>query len=226
MDKKRLNKQQYAYQVLRTRILDGTYAPGYRIVINQIANELSLSAIPVREAIRQLEADGLIEYKPYSGAVVTPIDENEYVEAMTVLAVTEGYATALSAQGFSRDKLSELHETNERMERALKDYDFATFAALNRTFHEEIYTECENRYLIEQIEQTWNRLDSIRRQGAVFIPQRAEKSIAEHRQLLTLIEQERPFDEIETHARQHKMNTVDYFNRRKGKKEFFTHFLS
>ncbi|MDQ7864069.1 GntR family transcriptional regulator [Peribacillus frigoritolerans] len=77
--------------------MDGTYGSGQRIIIDQTAKELSLSPIPVREAIRQLESDGLIQYKPYSGAVVTSINESEYIETLSVLSLLEGYAAALSS---------------------------------------------------------------------------------------------------------------------------------
>lgn len=219
MNRKKLNKQQYVYQTLRTNILDGSYSPGYRIVIDQVARELGVSAIPVREAIRQLEADGLIEYRPYSGAVVTPIDENEYIETLTVLAVTEGYATALSAQFFPDEALSELKEANDRMQEALEQYDFMQFSTGNRTFHERIYAHCPNNYLIEHIKQTWSRLDSIRRQGAAFIPGRAVESIREHKTIIRMIREKQPFAKIEAFARQHKMNTVTYFHQLKEKNE-------
>ncbi|WP_093231216.1 GntR family transcriptional regulator [Thermoflavimicrobium dichotomicum] len=210
-----VNKQQYAYQILRSRILDGTYSPGYRIVISQIAKELSLSAIPVREAIRQLEADGLIEYKQYSGAVVTPIDEQKYVETLSVLAVMEGYATALSSLAFPFERIAKLQDLNEAMKKALKEFDFVRFGQLNRTFHDQIYEYCQNQYLIENIRQTWSRLDSIRRMGSLFIPVRAKQSVQEHDQLISMLKNQRPFDEIERFAREHKMNMVKFFNHMK-----------
>ncbi|PTX64603.1 GntR family transcriptional regulator [Melghirimyces profundicolus] len=209
MEKKTsLNKQQYAYQILRSRILDGTYSPGYRLVINQIAKEMSLSAIPVREAIRQLEADGLIQYKPYSGAVVTPIDKNQYLETLSTLAVLEGYATALSSQCFPIDKIVELQKINERMKDSLEEFDFVRFGNLNSEFHDRICSRCNNQYLLENIRNTQNRLDSIRRMGSAFKPVRVKQSIEEHDELIRMLRESRPFGEIESFARGHKMNTV------------------
>ncbi|GAB6891676.1 hypothetical protein JCM14450A_26820 [Geobacillus stearothermophilus] len=71
METKAKNKTQLAYEYILSRIENGVYGPGYRVVIGQIARELGLSSIPVREAIRQLEAEGLVEFKPYTGAVVS-----------------------------------------------------------------------------------------------------------------------------------------------------------
>jgi DNA-binding GntR family transcriptional regulator len=210
-----VSKHQYAYNVLRSRVLDGTYFPGYRIVIDQIAKELSLSAIPVREAIRNLEADGLIEYIPYKGAVVTQINENEYVETLTTLAVLEGYATRLSSQSIPNKKIADLQRINNLMLEAVEEFDFTQFGTLNRSFHNLIYEFCENRYITETIHQTQKRLDSIRRTGSAFLPIRPKKSVEEHDQLIKMIMEKQPLDEIENFARKHKMNTAESFKKRR-----------
>lgn len=207
----KLSKQQYAYQVIRSRILDGRYPPGYRLVIDQLARELQTSAIPVREAIRNLEADGLIQFKPYSGAVVTPFNETEYLETLSVLAVLEGYATAISAQHFPQPRISELSDINSRMKGALNDFDFLLFGNCNREFHSLTYQYCDNQFLVENIKSTWNRLDRVRRTGAAFKPARAKKSIEEHEKIIEMLRKQYPFSEIESFVRTHKLNTVQSF---------------
>src|SRR6266849_6694586 len=92
-----LTKQERTYRVIRKRILDGVYGPGYRVVIDALAAEFEVSALPVREAIRPIEAEGLVVYRPNVGAQVAPADPALYEEELTVLAVLEGYATALAA---------------------------------------------------------------------------------------------------------------------------------
>lgn len=210
-----ISKQQYAYKLLRARILDGTYGPGFRLVIDQIAKEIQTSAIPVREAIRQLESDGLIQYKPYSGAVVTPPNENEYLETLSFLAIIEGYATALSSKYFPDERLQELHAINEKMKQAIEELDFVKFGELNRSFHSLTYEYCDNKYLVENIKATWNRLDSIRRAGSAFITVRARESIEEHDEIIRILKEKRPQQEIELFVRNHKLNTVNAFLQRK-----------
>ncbi|WP_096199447.1 GntR family transcriptional regulator [Bacillus sp. FJAT-45350] len=219
METKKINKQQTAYKVIRERILSGEYPPGIRIVINQIAKELSLSAIPIREAIRQLESDGLIVYQPNIGAVVSSIDENEYLETLTLLAVLEGYATAESADNFPKEKIKELTTINEQLEQALDELDFARFGVLNRLFHEKTYAYCENKYVIETIKNTWSKLSRIRGMGAAFVSSRSKQSVGEHRRIIKLIENNHSFSEIESFVRLHKMNTVAAFIKRKEEKE-------
>ncbi|WLD94818.1 GntR family transcriptional regulator [Alkalihalobacillus sp. AL-G] len=206
-----MNKQQYAYKLLRARILDGSYGPGYRIVIDQIAREISTSAIPIREALRQLESDGLIQFKPYSGAIVTPINENEYLETLSVLAVIEGYATSLSSQYFPAERIPELMVINELMKSAIDDLNFESFGQHNRQFHALTYEYCDNKYLVENIRNTWKRLDSIRRAGSAFMPYRAKESVLEHDQIIRLIEHRADASEVEAYVRDHKLNTVKSF---------------
>lgn len=208
---KSMNKQQYAYQLLRARILDGTYGPGYRIVIDQIAREIETSAIPVREALRQLESDGLIQFKPYSGAIVTPINENEYLETLSVLAVIEGYATAISGQHFPKERIPDLQAVNASMRQALEEVDFISFGKHNRAFHALTYEYCDNRYLVENIRTTWKRLDSIRRSGSAFMPVRAKESIEEHDEIIRLLDAQAEPHVIESFVREHKLNTVKSF---------------
>ncbi|MDR7071910.1 GntR family transcriptional regulator [Fictibacillus barbaricus] len=205
------NKQQYAYQVIRSRILDGRYPPGHKLVIDQLARELHTSAIPVREAIRQLEADSLISFKPYSGAIVTPFDEEAYLETLSVLAVLEGYATAESSVHFPHEKLKNLRTYTQLMEDALDVLDFSLFSNYNKEFHKLTYTYCTNQFLMEQIQATWERLSTVRKNGTTMQPARMKRSIAEHYQLIEMIEKREDPKKIESFTRCHKMNTLKAF---------------
>ncbi|AKM20294.1 GntR family transcriptional regulator [Geobacillus stearothermophilus] len=215
METKAKNKTQLAYEYILSRIENGVYGPGYRVVIDQIARELGLSIIPVREAIRQLEAEGLVEFKPYTGAVVSNINEKEYIETLSVLAVLEGYATALGSANLTKEAINELERLNERMERALEELELERFSELNYEFHSLIYAHCGNAYLEEQIKQIWQRMKRIRAYGFTFVPQRAKASIEEHREIIRLLREQAPPHEIEQYVRQHKINTAEAFKRRR-----------
>lgn len=215
METKAKNKTQLAYEYILSRIENGVYGPGCRVVIDQIARELGLSIIPVREAIRQLEAEGLVEFKPYTGAVVSNINEKEYIETLSVLAVLEGYATALGSAHLTKEAINELERLNERMERALEELELERFSELNYEFHSLIYAHCGNAYLEEQIKQIWQRMKRIRAYGFTFVPQRAKASIEEHREIIRLLREQAPPHEIEQYVRQHKINTAEAFKRRR-----------
>src|SRR5262245_31109076 len=98
-------KQERVYQDVRERIRGGTYVPGLPSVIDARAEELGVSALPVREAIRRLEAEGLVVLRPNVGAQVAPAEPGVFDEEMTVLAVLEGYATAQAAPLLGPDEL-------------------------------------------------------------------------------------------------------------------------
>lgn len=84
------SKSEQAYAWIRARISAHTYGPGYRLVLGPIAEELGMSVVPVREAIRRLEAEGLVTFERNVGARVTLVDEGEYAHTMQTLGLVEG----------------------------------------------------------------------------------------------------------------------------------------
>ncbi|HEX6593974.1 MAG TPA: GntR family transcriptional regulator [Bacillota bacterium] len=213
---KKLNKRQYAYQVIRSRIVDGTYVPGQRIVIDQIAKEVRSSHIPVREAIHQLESEKLIDYKPNIGAVVRGIDDTLYMDTLQVLALLEGYATSLSAPHMTPSGLQQLEEMNQTMKTYLKNYALDKIGVLNREFHFAIYSFCPNELLIRNIKDMWERLDVVRKTGFTFFPERTPQSIHEHEQIITFLRNQEDATTIERYARNHKLNTLKAFKNRQS----------
>jgi DNA-binding GntR family transcriptional regulator len=206
-----LTKQERVYRAIRERILSGAYSPGYRVVIDALASEFSVSALPVREAIRRLEAEGLVIFRPNAGAQVVPADPGIFEEEMVVLAVLEGYATALAAPDLDAQALARLTEINDSMVEAMERLDSLTFGRLNQEFHNVIYEHCPNKALVELLRDVARRLDAIRRTVFVQIPYRGKASVTEHRGLIELISKGAPSVEIEAAAREHKVHTVESF---------------
>jgi DNA-binding GntR family transcriptional regulator len=206
-----LTKQERVYRAIRERILSGAYSPGYRVVIDALASEFAVSALPVREAIRRLEAEGLVIFRPNAGAQVAPADPAVYEDEAVVLAVLEGYATALAAPHLDEAALKRLNEINESMVEAMERLDSLTFGRLNQEFHSVIYEYCPNASLVELLRDVARRLDAIRRTVFVQIPYRGKASVSEHRELIDLIKGGASAEEIEAAARKHKLNTVESF---------------
>jgi DNA-binding GntR family transcriptional regulator len=208
-----MNKQERAYQTLRERILNGAYGPGYRLVIDALAEEFGVSALPVREAIRRLEAEGLIVFRPNAGAQVAPADPSLYEEELSVLAVLEGYATALAAAEMEPSDVERLKEFTNQMVECMNTLDALGFGRMNQAFHLAIYECCPNPYLVELLRETGRRLDAIRRTVFTQIPYRGWESIEEHRALIELIESGAHSKKIEAAAREHKLATAAAFRR-------------
>lgn len=208
-----MNKQEQVYVALRERILEGEYGPGYRLVIDTLADQFGFSALPVREAIRRLEAEGLVVFRPNAGAQVAPADPAQFGESMTVLAVLEGYATASAAPFLDDTDFDRLRAANTTMVNCMEALDLLGFSRANREFHLTIYERCPNPHLVELLLDTERRLDAIRRTVFTHIPYRGRESVAEHEHILELIESGASFSRIEKAARQHKLRTVEVFTR-------------
>ena len=206
-----VTKQERVYRAIRERILSGAYGPGYRVVIDSLAEEFEVSGLPVREAIRRLEAEGLVIYRPNAGAQVAPADPGLFDEEMSVLAVLEGYGTALAAPCLGPAEIARLSEINDEMEAAISQLDSLRFGRLNQEFHGLIYEVCPNAALVGMLRDVARRLDAIRRTVFVQIPYRGAASVAEHKELIALLASGAPAAKIEKVAREHKLNTVASF---------------
>ncbi|MHB1837943.1 MAG: GntR family transcriptional regulator [Solirubrobacteraceae bacterium] len=208
---KTINKQERVYGLIRDRILSGAYGPGFRLVIDRIAAELGVSALPVREAVRRLEAEGLVVFRPNAGAQVTPADPSLYEESMVVVAVLEGFATAQAAVLAADELLPKLRAETDEMVRCMENLDVLGFGRANARFHRHIYEACGNPPLFDLLDGIGRRLDAIRRTVFTHIPYRGRSSIEDHRRLIELLERRAPAAEIETAARAHKLRTVEAF---------------
>lgn len=205
-----MNKQERTYVTLRDRIHAGVYPPLARLNIDALARELGVSPIPIREALRRLEAQGWVRFKPNAGAVVSPVDETAWEQEMTALAILEGAATASARSHLRQADFARLREMSARME---AESDPVKFGELNRHLHAEIIAECGNDYLLELIRQTNDRLDRIRSTMFAFLPGRTAQAAREHAHLLELLENG-DAAEVERYARWHKLQTVKAYRAR------------
>jgi DNA-binding GntR family transcriptional regulator len=203
------SKAQRAYRFIRERIDDGRYVPGFRLVLGTIARELDVSVVPVREAIRLLEAEGLVTFERNVGAQVALIHEAEYLHTMQTLALVEGAATALAAPAITPERIARAREINERMRQGLDAFDPHRFTVLNLEFHTVLFEECPNPHILDLVHRGWNRLKVLRDSSFSFVPGRAAESVEEHERILRLIEQGAEPLEVELAARRHRTNTLD-----------------
>ncbi|MDO5619783.1 GntR family transcriptional regulator [Kocuria sp.] len=208
-----LSKAQTAYQWIKERISTQEFAPGYRLVLSTIATDLDMSVVPVREAIRQLEAEGLVTFTRNVGAHVSMVDPSRYRASMESLGVLEGAATAMAAPHIRAEDLARAKELNARMEASLDSFDPHEFTETNHLFHSVLFDRCPNERLNELVNAEWERLGHLRDSTFTFVPERARESVQEHTHILTLIESGAPAQQIEQAAREHRTNTLrSYLN--------------
>ena len=205
------SKSERAYAWIRERIARGEFGAGYRLVLTPIAEALDMSVVPVREAIRRLEAEGLVTFERNVGARVTVIDENEYAFTMQTLGLVEGAATSMSAPLLTSEDLERAAEVNERMQRLLEHFDAHVFTQLNQQFHSVLYEPCPNPHILDLVHRGWGRLSNLRDSTFAFVPGRAHHSVGEHSEILDLIRTGADPLEIELAARNHRWRTLDAF---------------
>ncbi|MFI0480707.1 GntR family transcriptional regulator [Actinomadura sp. 9N215] len=203
------SKAEFCYELLRSRILDGTYVPGYRLVIKELARETGVSTIPLREALRRLQSDGVVEVVRNVGARVAVFDAKQVEHTQQILARLEGYATAAAAPHMTSAQVSASHEINDRMTEALAEFDSTAFTTLNREFHFSIYRHCPDARLRSLLEAQWTLLNHMRRSTFTYVPSHARRSVAEHAHILALISGRAAAAEIERVACAHKSATAD-----------------
>jgi DNA-binding GntR family transcriptional regulator len=205
-----VNKQERTYAILRDRIHSGEFQPMARLNIDALSRELGVSPIPVREALRRLEAEGWVRFQPNAGAIVAPVDATAWEQEMAVMAILEGAATADAAPRLRPSDMKRLRAIALEMEHVATGGDPLAFSALNRALHATIITRCANAYLVELLGQTYTRLDRLRSTMFAYLPERAAHSIAEHARLLDLLETG-DVEETERYARWHKLQTVEAY---------------
>ncbi|MBB5633564.1 DNA-binding GntR family transcriptional regulator [Cryobacterium mesophilum] len=205
------SKSQRAYDFIKSRIEDSSYTPGYRLVLGAIAAELGVSVVPVREAIRRLEAEGLVQFERNVGAQVAMLDPTEYQVTMQTLSLVEGWATAASAPHMTSDDVARARAINDALAESLHHFDPVAFTALNLDFHSVLFEHCPNPHILDLVDRGWARLRALRESTFSFVPGRARDSVAEHEAILGLIESNAEPFELELAARNHRLATLDAF---------------
>ncbi|MBP3864811.1 MAG: GntR family transcriptional regulator, partial [Pseudomonas sp.] len=136
-------------ETLRNAILDGRLPCGTAIRQEALAKLFGVSRMPVREALRQLEAQGLLQVVQYKGAVVAPLIEDNSLETYELRQLLEAQALRLSVPLLSKEDFEEAEGYIEALE---IEKDFGKIGTLNRQFHQALYCKAPNKKLLALIE--------------------------------------------------------------------------
>jgi len=149
----------------------------------EVATELGVSRTPVREAFRQLQADGLLTMEPWRGVVVAEMDEQQIVELYAMRRVLEGAAAGLAARHAADSQIAALDEI---LDASASETDPDALAALNRQFHQGIYTAAHNRYLLKALHALSDSM-ALLPSTTYALSERPATALAEHRDVLDAI---------------------------------------
>lgn len=172
--------------VLTDAIASGALAAGVTIDEQQIAERFGASRTPVREALRQLALNGLVEVRPRRGVVVTPVTPERIMEMLEATAEIEALCVRMATHRIRPLELSALMDLHRRAAPAARDGDYDAYDGLNRAFHETLYRSTLNGFLAEQALAIRTRLSAFRR-TQLRNEARIHRSHDEHGEILAAI---------------------------------------
>lgn len=162
---------------LRHAIVRREFRPGMRVRADAIAERMGVSRIPVREALRVLEAEGLVTSEPHKGVVVAELSAADLHEIYLLRRLVETEATSRAVPVLPARALTELEQLVADMDEALERADTVQLIELNRKFHFTIYAASNLRQLVRVISMLWNQSDAYR---SVYLGEEAYRRQAQH----------------------------------------------
>lgn len=181
--------EERVYILLEESILTGEYKRGDALTEMALSKKLGVSRTPIRSALHRLAEDGLIELTPNRGAVVMGVTNDDIVDIYKIRMRLEGLASAMAAERIDKEQIKRLRETVELSEFYLGKCDVEKVKELDTEFHGIIYKASGNRLLCKILSELHGQTRSYRR-VALAVPGRLEKTIEEHKKILTAIESE------------------------------------
>lgn len=147
--------ERQVYRTIRQALMSGVIAPGTVLTSRSLAQRMKVSAQPVRDALKRLEADGIVEGRPQSGVILRELSKDEYLQITEIRQRLEGLAGWHATSAISDDAIDRLRQINGRMERAGSTREYL---AENFRFHFLIYSEADKAVLLALIENLWIRI--------------------------------------------------------------------
>jgi DNA-binding GntR family transcriptional regulator len=163
LETKHKTANSYAYDSLRRAIWDGQMPPGTHLNEQELVAWLDISRTPIREALRRLEAEGLVQVAPYRGAVVVIPSAEDIREEYTVRAALEGLAAELAVRRMTDLDIGELQVLTQQIESLLGQGSIDAFLDINYRFHIRLYTLSGSRRLVSMIDSSWQMMNFYRR---------------------------------------------------------------
>lgn len=197
------------FRKLREDILSGVYKDQEELREITIGEELGVSRTPVREALRQLELEGLVTIIPNKGAYVTSITAKDVADIYHVRSMLEGLCARWATEHITEEQIGKLEEvlvlSEFHVQRGSGDTD--QVSELDGKFHQVLYEASDSR-ILEHVLSDFHKYVQMARRLSVKKKERAEKSIAEHREILEAIKS-KDAERAERLANQHIMNVME-----------------
>ena len=203
--------------LLRDRILNESYKCGDKLNELTLAKELKISRTPIREALKQLELEGLVESIPNKGVYVKGFSPRDIDDMFEIRLSLEGLAVSFAIDRMDEVHLAKIKEVFELLEFYTTKGDFDKVNDFNILFHESIYQATQSTYF-EQILKDIHYYVSVTSRHSIARPEHLESSLAEHRAILEAIidgDKDEATERIQRHIRKTQMLVRKYYATRK-----------
>lgn len=172
---------------IRNAIFEGKLNQGDRLIENHIAERMGVSRTPVREALRQLEIEGLAVNVPRKGTLVKGISKEDAIEIYDIREVLEGLVSRLACLHITRLEIRRLNEIISIMEESIKNSNNSEYIKAHNEYNQILLNASKNKRLIERLETIYDYLKSLRR-ISLMTNERREEAIKEHKDIVKAIE--------------------------------------
>lgn len=202
-----ITKSASIYNEIKRKILEGEFPPGCQLVIKQIATEYGISDIPVREALKELRAEGLVETIPHVGSRVVGFSSQNIKDMLEMRECLETFAAELAVQNADDELIQKLEDNYAEANKALEANDIQRYSELNKSFHRLIIEASGNQILIHSICEL---IESEKRMRMVFqiFPEILQDSSKEHQEMIEYIK-EKNSKAMKRLMYQHKKRSFD-----------------
>ena len=174
------------YHILKARIIKGDLAQGGKLFEAKIAEQLGVSRTPVREALRELAAEGFVTMTPNQGMVVNKASIKDIREVLQIRGVLEGLASRLAAKLIKKEEIKELERYLKQMEKFTIKNDLLAFSEMDEKFHELILDICGNKRLIK-IHRNLNDIFHRFRVRTLAVSNNFQLFLGEHKKIMEAI---------------------------------------
>ncbi|HHY46722.1 MAG TPA: GntR family transcriptional regulator [Firmicutes bacterium] len=179
------------YNRIKEIIISGKLEPGQRLVAQQIAEEMGVSRMPVREALKRLEAQGFVYSVPHKGAVVSDLSVKDIEEIYAIRRVLEAYSVRQACKLATREHLAELERIAEEAEIGVAREGEPAFYEKNDEFHYALFRASGNETLAELLRNLWEKSSYYRTLGTA-LKGRLDQSMADHRAIIRALREKDP----------------------------------
>jgi DNA-binding GntR family transcriptional regulator len=177
---------QKVYRLLKSEIIKGSLKPGIKLLEEKIAKQLEVSRTPIREALKQLAAEGFVKITPNFGVDIIEFSHDDLCEVLQIRKVLEGLAASIAAKKISEEEITKLEEITKKMSISISKPkpNIVAYGDLNAKFHNLIFNVCGNKRLTKICNNLSSSDHRFRIRALRNDPERLKYSLIEHQEIV------------------------------------------